>query len=131
MTDGNATPARVVYKPMPGFPDYRAGDDGSIWTIWYHGRRYPGVWRRKKLSINRWGYNFVKLSRDKKAHPMYVHRLILEAFVGRRPPGMEARHLNGVPTDNRLANLCWGTHSENEADKARHKAADRSPVSSA
>lgn len=32
---------------------------------------------------------------------------------------MECRHLNGNPVDNRLENLCWGTHSENEYDKHR------------
>lgn len=49
-----------------------------------------------------------------------VHRLMLEAFVGPCPPGMECRHLNGVADDNRLENLCWGTHLENEMDRRRH-----------
>lgn len=30
------------------------------------------------------------------------------------------RHLNGCPADNRLGNLVWGTHAENQEDKARH-----------
>lgn len=48
-----------------------------------------------------------------------VHRLVLEAFVGPRPDGKECRHLNGVPSDNRLANLVWGTRRENFNDRTR------------
>lgn len=48
------------------------------------------------------------------------HRLVLEAFRGPCPEGMECRHLNGDPLDNRLDNLAWGTREENEMDKA-HK----------
>ena len=35
----------------------------------------------------------------------YVHRLVLLTFVGKPTEGQEARHVNGVPTDNRLENL--------------------------
>lgn len=50
-----------------------------------------------------------------------VHRLVLEAFVGPCPKGMECRHLNGDSGDNRLENLRWGTPRENAADRAAHK----------
>jgi hypothetical protein len=49
-----------------------------------------------------------------------VHRLVLEAFVGPCPDGMEARHLSGDPADNRLENLEWGTRADNRADIDRH-----------
>lgn len=49
----------------------------------------------------------------------YVHRLVLEAFVGPCPPGMEACHWNGIPGDNRLHNLRWDTPSANNADILR------------
>lgn len=49
-----------------------------------------------------------------------VHRLVLEAFVGPCPPEMEALHRNGVPADCRLANLRWGTKSENARDQIAH-----------
>jgi hypothetical protein len=49
-----------------------------------------------------------------------VHRLVLEAFVGPCPAGMEACHNNGVRTDNRLENLRWDTRSANCRDRIRH-----------
>jgi len=51
-----------------------------------------------------------------------VHRIVLEAFVGPRPPGMEACHYNGDACDNRLANLRWDTKMGNVADRRRHEA---------
>lgn len=47
------------------------------------------------------------------------HALVLTAFVGPRPAGMEACHANDVPDDNRLQNLRWDTPEANRADKAR------------
>jgi len=49
-----------------------------------------------------------------------IHRLVLQAFVGECPPGLECRHLDGDPTNNRVDNLRWGTHAENEEDRQRH-----------
>jgi HNH endonuclease len=49
-----------------------------------------------------------------------VHRLVLEAFVGPCPEGMECRHLDGNRTNNRLDNLAWGTRIENHEDMKRH-----------
>lgn len=49
-----------------------------------------------------------------------VHHLVLLAFVGPRPKGMECCHRDGNPLNNRLENLRWDTHSENEKDKIKH-----------
>jgi hypothetical protein len=50
-----------------------------------------------------------------------VHRLVCEAFHGPAPEDRPfARHINGIPTDNRADNLAWSDQAENEADKAQH-----------
>ena len=49
-----------------------------------------------------------------------VHRLVLAAFKGPCPDGMEGAHTNGIPSDNRIENLRWDTRAGNHADKARH-----------
>lgn len=50
----------------------------------------------------------------------FVAHLMLTSFVGPRPDGHVARHLNDVKTDNRLANLAWGTRSQNYDDAIRN-----------
>lgn len=62
----------------------------------------------------------VRLSKHGRSRPHQLHRVVLEAFVGSCPAGMECRHLNGKASDNRLSNLAWGTHTENIADRERH-----------
>jgi hypothetical protein len=46
--------------------------------------------------------------------------MVLEAFVGPCPPGLECCHGNGVGTDNWVENLRWDTHTENVLDSVRH-----------
>ena len=58
----------------------------------------------KPVSRSYNGYPTVALN-DGKTRLRYIHDLMLTAFVGARPDGMECRHLNDIPTDNRLENL--------------------------
>ncbi len=50
----------------------------------------------------------------------YVHVLVLTAFRGHCPAGMEGCHNDGDPKNNRLSNLRWDTHSANQKDGFRH-----------
>ncbi len=56
------------------------------------------------------------LENEKKVVERSVHRLVMLAFVGLPPKGKEVRHINGIPTDNRLKNLVYGTRTENILD---------------
>lgn len=49
-----------------------------------------------------------------------IHHLVLEAFEGPCPEGCEAAHLDGDITNNRINNLDWVTHIENEKHKRIH-----------
>jgi HNH endonuclease len=111
----------VSYLPVPGFPAYLVGSDGSVWRDLRGSKdgRKPPRRRRLKPAIDR-GYLKVGLSRDGKLHRVSVHKLVLLAFVGDCPEGCECRHLNGVSTDNRVGNLCWATHAVNMQDRKRH-----------
>ena len=101
---------------------YRFGDDGSIWSA----RRPDGTideirWKRVKTYRRPYGARYVMVSfrpeRNGKLCTFYVHRLILEAFIGPCPDGLEGCH--GPDTDtsnNRLDNLRWDTHQSNIDD---------------
>ncbi len=109
------------YKDIPDFPGYRVGSDGSLWSCRNNRGTTNPRWHRLTLS-RRKKSNYVTacFRRGPQNYVRYVHRLVLELFVGPCPVGMEARHLNGDPTDNRVENLCWGTHTENIADQKVH-----------
>lgn len=48
-----------------------------------------------------------------KPKSMYVHRLVALAFLENVDNKKLVNHKNGNPKDNRLDNLEWATHSEN------------------
>lgn len=66
------------------------------------------------------GHVGVKLRQGGQVKSRYVHQLVLEAFVGPRPEGLEACHWNDVSDDNRLDNLRWATKSANRYDCVRN-----------
>lgn len=66
-----------------------------------------------------YGHLFVTLGGKTR----YFHEMVLGAFVGPRPPGMEARHLDGDESNNRLGNLVWDTHGNNIRDRKWHRGA--------
>lgn len=111
----------VEYRDIPGFPGYRVGSDGSVWSSW-RGQgisRKPGPWRRLKSCLSH-GYPTVHLFDGRGGHQPRVHQLVLLAFVGPCPPGLECCHENDVKTDNRLSNLRWDTRKSNAADRDLH-----------
>lgn len=123
------------WAPIPGYEGrYEASDTGLIRSLdrvievrngsrWKPGEPgTPGI-RRLKGKVLRPG----KLGNANHRHVVLagragrtVHSLVLEAFIGPCPPGMEARHLDDDPTNNNLSNLVWGTRSENSGDAIRN-----------
>ena len=61
----------------------------------------------------------VSLWKDGKMKTRQVHQLVLESFVGPRPPGMWALHGEKGHLDNSVANLYWGNPSRNNGDDKR------------
>lgn len=66
------------------------------------------------------GHLIVTLSKLGKHPPKRVHVLVKETFDGPTPDGLMVCHENGVPTDNRLENLYFGTAYQNSMDMLKH-----------
>lgn len=117
-----AAEATETWLPVPGAEGYEVSDFGRVRgidrTVHYRdGRTFNYQAKVLRPGINAISrYHQVAL----KGRSRNVHSLVLEAFIGPAPEGMECRHLNGVPGDNRLVNLRWGTSSENNFDQVRH-----------
>lgn len=113
----------VEYRTIERFPGYRVGSDGSVWSRWKNRGGIGDDWKRMSPSKNRRnGYLFVQLRiAPCRRKFMQVHALVLEAFVGPCPPGMEARHFpDRDKTKNVVGNLSWGTRQENADDRTTH-----------
>jgi hypothetical protein len=106
-----------IWKQIPGFENYyQISNLGRVRSLYFGKQKVLKIWTH----TNRGSYGFVHLYGGKKPRTFAVARLVLLAFVGPKPRGLEIRHLNGAPTDERLRNLKYGTHRENEADKLKH-----------
>jgi hypothetical protein len=99
----------VEFKRVRRWPGYVVGSDGSVWSEKY------GDWRRLKPTVLHvgTGYLYVQLYRNGHGKKVMVHDLVLTAFRGKRPRGMEACHGGSGSRDNSVGNLSWGTHLDN------------------
>jgi hypothetical protein len=98
------------WRKIPiGNGDYLASSDGEIMSI------RTGTLMRQTVT-KRNGYAYVKLY----SKPYRAHRVILMAFAGLPEADQQCCHLNGDRTDNRPANLVWGTARENTSHKSAH-----------
>jgi hypothetical protein len=66
------------------------------------------------------GYPAVNLTTPSYRKQYHVHRLVLEAFLGKPKKGLECCHNNGIKTDCRLDNLRWDTKKNNHRDQKIH-----------
>ena len=95
---------------VKGYEDrYEISDMGRIRRLSDGGTMRPAV--------NQNGYQHVVLSKDGKTKDFRVHRLVATHFIENKAGKRDVNHKNGIKTDNRVANLEWLTHSENELHK--------------
>ena len=126
---GVVPPSVEIWRDIPGYEGaYQASSLGrirslprlipvydSIRRVMYQ-RPVPGGILRQAV-CDKAGHVSVHLGKYCRGIP--VHQLVMLAFQGYPPPGLEAMHLNGIPTDNRPENLQYGTHSQNMTDMYR------------
>ena len=111
------------FKSIEGFPGYRVSRAGEVQSCWNRRGRRGGMtdnWLPLTPILCRWGHLAVNLHRGGRKYRRFIHRLVLETFVGPRPPKLICCHWDGNPANNRLENLRWDTHKSNCDDMLRH-----------
>lgn len=103
------------WRPVVGFGDYDVSSLGRVRSR--KRKRGPVVLR---LGTDSRGYDKIEMYTLGKRVTRKVHGLVLAAFHGPCPPGMEGSHVNGKSDDNRADNLTWEAHAENNARKITH-----------
>jgi hypothetical protein len=119
-----------IWKDIPGYEGlYQASSRGNIKSL-----------DRFVVKKNRWGTTTKELRKGRilahiKTNGGYwrvtlavgedrslsrIHSLVLLTFVGVRPEGELARHLDGNPANNTLSNLAYGTPRDNVIDIYRY-----------
>lgn len=61
------------------------------------------------------GYPHVSLHKNNRRYGRAVHRIVAEAFLGRRPPGSEVNHKDGVKANSVLENIEYVSHGRNSS----------------
>ena len=122
---------KEYWRNVPGYEGlYRVSDWGRVKSVERKARIGGGLFRQVRERILKYAYLkpgkrhksylIVILSKENQTKIRLIHRLVLEAFIGSCPQGMETCHNDGNPQNNRLMNLRWDTHQENSNDTIRH-----------
>lgn len=116
----------LTEKPVPGFEHILISPDGTARSLDRKVPRGDGEitipGKALSGSVHKSGHISLSLShgRGTKKKSEYLHRLVYQLFVGDIPEGMEVRHLNGDPADNRVENLAVGTRTQQRLDDVRN-----------
>lgn len=119
-----------VWKDIPEYEGlYQVSDLGRVKSLGRLVKHVSGLQRVRerirKLQPHTFGYLMLALHRNGRGVCRTVHSLVLEAFEGPCPKGMECRHLDGDPTNNTRRNLQWGTRQEQNVDRVVHGTSNR------
>lgn len=119
-----ATPG-VSFAWIPGLPAYLIGDNGDVWSRVRSGPvgnrvKYHDTFHKLSHTKCSFGYPGVSLMINGRCLLKTVHSLVMLAFVGPRPEGMQVCHEDGDVTNCRKSNLRYDTPAGNQADRDRH-----------
>jgi len=114
-----------IWKDIPNYEGYYiASNKGRIMScnrfVANGKNQIKGRFLRAKLisiKSNSRGYLHVILQKEGARQTISVHQIIARTFIPNPENKPTVNHKNGIKKDNRVENLEWATHSENE----RHK----------
>lgn len=119
----------IEWRQIQEFPEYEVSNEGTVRT-W---RRKSCTWRNPhsarrdtpvvlKGSVHPLGYVAFMLRKpgESKPHRRTAHRLVALAFLPNPKNLSDVAHNDGDPSNNRVENLRWSTHRDNQLDMRRH-----------
>jgi len=94
-----------TWRPVKDYPLYQVSNYGRVKSFW------TGKWviLKGKCSQGYVRHTLVHMTNKQVS----THRLVLEAFVGPCPDGLQCNHKDGIKNNNFLGNLEWVTSKQN------------------
>jgi hypothetical protein len=111
------------FLPIANYEGYFVSREGVVISF---RKRGPGCGTKTKHKVllpkpGHRGHLSVGLCIRGVVKQVFVHRIVLETFVGKCPDGMVACHFpDRNPSNNNLSNLRWDTRKANSADMDAH-----------
>lgn len=110
----------VQFRDVIGEDGYMVSSDGVVYTQWVGRTQNRGEWHPINVFFIDGSTGPRPAVYLRKRKIQYVARIVLEAFRGPCPDGMECCHGDRNPRNNRIDNLRWDTPLANAADRERH-----------
>lgn len=99
----------MEWKRVPANCEYFVSDSGDVWDA-----------VKRRIILPRPSGNGLQVFLRHPSRVVSPGRLVLEAFVGPCPDGMECCHWDDDQNNNVVSNLRWGTKSDNAMDRIRN-----------
>lgn len=110
---------KEIWKDIEGFEGlYQVSNLGRVKalervTMRKDGRKLPCQEKILKNETNNCGYYRVTLHKEGKKTRKFVHVLVAEHFIGKRPEKYVVNHIDEIKTNNHAVNLEYITPKEN------------------
>ena len=101
----------MQWKKIEGYDNYSVSDTGLV--------RNDTTGKLLKAFDLDTGYTIIHLYKNKKMKNLKLHRVIAQAFIPNPKQEKCINHINGNRHDNRIENLEWCSHSENNIHSYR------------
>lgn len=113
---------KVIYiiAEIKGFDGYYISSEGKVYSTLGQGNRHMGTYTdlqelNPRYLPNGYARVYMKENETGKRKDRYIHRLVAEAFIPNPENKPCVNHINTNRSDNRVENLEWATHKENNA----------------
>ena len=107
----------MKFKEIEGYPNYLIYEDGRVWSK----PRTKSKGGYRKINLNKYNYYRIQLSRDGQNKIFSLHRLLAIHFIPNPEDKPCVDHIDGIRTNNKLSNLRWVTHRENNQNMLKSK----------